>query len=410
MDCTIRSVPTLDWEEARRVVIDVVKGLERTSEVEFLALEQAHGRVLAEDVHADRDYPTLRRSLRDGFAVQTRSVPGVLRVRGEVRAGEIQQSPLAEGEALEIMTGAPVPNEADAVVMVEHVTRIDGAEGTAQVKIDQAVNPGEWINERGSEAARGNLLVARGTRLDAGHISALAMVGKSSVPLHVRPLVAILATGDEIVSVDAAPAAHQIRNSNSFMLAALASAAGGRPDILPVAPDTRDELRRMLQKGLTYDMLLVSGGVSAGRYDLVKPVLRDLGTNFHFEKVRIQPGGPCAFGSRGSTPVFGLPGNPGSSYVTFQLFAQPALELLGGQSDPVLPLLTARFAAPFKHRQGLTRFLPAKLSADGQYLTHISWQGSSDVPALAKANVFLVADDYRDSWAIGDTIRLMRKL
>lgn len=401
---------TLDWEQARQLVIDVVKGLERKPDVEFSSLEQAHGRVLAEDVHADRDYPTLRRSLRDGFAVQTRSVPGVLRIRGEVRAGETQQSPLGEGEVLEIMTGAPVPDEADAVVMVEHATRIDGAAGTAQVKIDQAAKPGEWINEQGSEAAQGSLLVARGTRLDAGHISALAMVGKSSVPVHSRPRVAVLATGDEIVSVDAAPAAHQIRNSNSFMLAALVSAAGGRAEILPVAPDTRDELCRMLQRGLTYDILLVSGGVSAGRYDLVKPVLRELGTHFHFEKVRIQPGGPCAFGSRGSTPVFGLPGNPGSSYVTFQLFAQPALELLGGQSDSVLPLLTARFAAPFKHRLGLTRFLPAKLSADGQHLTHIPWQGSSDVPALARANVFLVADDYRESWAIGDTIRGMRKL
>jgi molybdopterin molybdotransferase len=403
-------VSTLDWEQARQLVIDVVKELQRPSGVESLALEQAHGRVLAEDVHADRDYPALRRSLRDGFAVQARSLPGVLGVRGEVRAGEMQQSPLQEGEALEIMTGAPVPDEADAVVMVEHVTRIEGPHGTIQVKIDRAVKAGEWINERGSEAAQGSLLVAKGTRLDAGHISALAMVGKTSVPVHLQPRVAILATGDEIVSVAAEPAAHQIRNSNSFMLAALVSAVGGRPELLPVAPDTRDELRPGLQRGLTCDMLLVSGGVSAGRYDLVKPTLRELGTHFHFEKVRIQPGGPCAFGSRGSTPVFGLPGNPGSSYVTFQLFAQPALELLGGQSECLLPLLTARFAAPFKHRPGLTRFLPAKLSADGQHLTHILWQGSSDVPGLARANAFLVADDYRESWAIGDTIRVMRKL
>jgi molybdopterin molybdotransferase len=403
-------VSTLDWEQARQIVIDVVKELRRTTEAESVPLEQAHCRVLAEDVVADRDYPALRRSLRDGFAVQTRSVPGVLRARGEVRAGEAQQNPLSEGEALEIMTGAPVPDEADAVVMVEHVSRIDGEDGLAQVKIDRALKPGEWINERGSEAATGSLLIPKGTRLDAGHVATLALVGKPSVPVYVRPRVAILATGDEIVSIAAVPAAHQIRNSNSFMLAALVSAAGGWAELLPVAPDVRDPLRSRLQRGLNYDMLLVSGGVSAGRYDLVKPVLRELGTQFHFEKVRMQPGGPCAFGSRGSTVVFGLPGNPGSSYVTFQVFAQAALELLGGQSDSALRLLTARFTAPFKHRPGLTRFLPAKLSDDGQHLTHIPWQGSSDVPALARANAFLVADDYRESWAAGDTIRVMRKL
>jgi molybdopterin molybdotransferase len=403
-------VSTLEWEQARQIVIDTVKALRLTSAAESVPLEQAHGRVLAEDLCADRDYPALRRSLRDGFAIQTRSVPGTLRVRGEMRAGEEQQAPLTEGEALEIMTGAPVPDEADAVVMVEHVTRVAGAEGALQVKIEHAVEPGKWINERGSEAGRGSLLVPKGGRLDAGQISALAMAGKSKVPVYVRPRVAILATGDEIVPVDATPEAHQIRNSNSFMLAALVWASGGRPEVLPVARDTPEALRIGLAEGLTHEMLVISGGVSAGRYDLVKPILRELGATFHFEGVRIQPGGPCAFGTRDTTAVFGLPGNPGSSYVTFQLFAQAALDVLGGQPDSTLPLLTARFTAAFKHRPGLTRFLPAKLSADGQHLTHIPWQGSSDVPALARANVFLVADDYRESWAAGDTIRVMRKL
>jgi molybdopterin molybdotransferase len=153
----------------------------------------------------------------------------------------------------------------------------------------------------------------------------------------------------------------------------------------------------------------VTGGVSAGKYDLVKPTLRELGVQFHFERVRVQPGQPTAFGTVGRKAVFGLPGNPGSSLITFQLFARPALELLGGDSEPVLPLLLARFAKPFRHKLGLTRFLPARLLSDGESLEHIPWQGSSDIPALAKANVFLIADHDRESWEAGDLIRVIPK-
>jgi molybdopterin molybdotransferase len=177
-----------------------------------------------------------------------------------------------------------------------------------------------------------------------------------------------------------------------------------------VAKDTREALLPLLEEGLAHDMLIVTGGVSAGKYDLVKPTLRELGVEFLIERVRIQPGQPTAFGVRHGKPVFGLPGNPGSSLITYCLFAKPALELLAGAEDVILPLLTARFAAPFKHKGGLTRFLPARLDEDGQSLRHISWQGSSDVPALAKANCFLVADHDRESWQVGDSIRVMLKL
>jgi len=187
-------------------------------------------------------------------------------------------------------------------------------------------------------------------------------------------------------------------------------ATGGEAVILRVARDTKDALIPLLKEGLTYDLLIVTGGVSAGKYDLVKPTLRDLGAEFQFERVRIQPGQPTAFGVAHGKPVFGLPGNPGSSLVTYLLFAQPALTLLGGASDTVLPLLSARFEAPFRHKGGLTRFLPARLSADGEHVRHISWQGSSDIPALAKANCFLVADHDRESWGVGDSIRVMAKL
>ncbi len=390
------------------MVIEAVRspGISRSSEQ--VSLEHAHGRILAQDVLADRDYPALRRSLRDGFAVKSADVPGTLTIRGEVRAGEQKQAPLKSGEALEIMTGAPLPEDADAVVMVEHVERLNDG-GIAKVKIGQAAQPGQFINPRGAEAHRDSVLIPQGTRLDASHIATLAMCGHTMAPVARRPSVAILATGDEIVALDEKPAPHQIRNSNSYMLAALVRATGGEPVMLPVARDTKQALRPLLETGLRHDLLLISGGVSAGKYDLVKPTLRELGVEFHFERVRVQPGQPTAFGTLQNKPVFGLPGNPGSTLVTYQLFARPALELLCGQAEPILPLLSARFEAPFKHKPGLTRFLPARLSADGESLRHIPWQGSSDVPALAKANVFLLADHNRESWEPGDAIRIMLK-
>ncbi len=399
----------LEFEVARQIVIDTVRGFANALPTERVSLDQAHGRVLAEALLADRDYPPLRRSLRDGFAVKSVDVPGLLRVRGEVRAGEQEQAALEPGEALEIMTGAPLPEGSDAVVMVEHVVRINNPGSAPQVKIEQRAEPGQFINQRGAEAQRGGVLIPHGTRLDASHIASLAMTGHASINVFRRPSIAVLATGDEIVAVNETPAGHQIRNSNAYMLAALVAVAGGSPTILPVARDTKEALRPLLQEGLKHDMLLVTGGVSAGKYDLVKPCLRELGAEFQFERVRVQPGQPTAFGIFDKKPVFGLPGNPGSTLITFQLFARSALELLAGQTHPILPLLSAQFEAPFRHKRGLTRFLPARLNADGQHLRHIPWQGSSDVPALAKANAFLVADHDRESWEIGDSIRVMLK-
>ena len=395
----------LEFAEARRIVIETVRQLARPLKTETVALAEAHGRILAKALHADRDYPALERSLRDGYAVKAKDVPGTLKVGGEVRAGDLEQPPLRDGEAFEIMTGAPVPAGADAVVMVEHATRSGD-----RVQIQQTAEAGQFINRRGAEAAAGALLVDAHTKLDASHVAALAAAGWTLVPVFAKPLVAILATGDEIVALEDQPAPHQIRNSNSYMLAALVRASGGEPTILPVAHDTKEELLPLLKTGMGCDLLIVTGGVSAGKYDLVKPALRELGAEFRFERVRIQPGQPTAFGVANGKPLFGLPGNPGSSLITFQLFAQPVLEMLAGVRDPILPLLSARFAAPFRHKGGLTRFLPAWLSEDGMQLRHISWQGSSDVPALAKANCFLVADHDRESWAVGDSIRVMLKL
>lgn len=394
----------LNWTEARDLVRNAVSKIVRSEGSERVSLPDAYRRVLAEDVAADRDYPALRRSLRDGFAVHAADTPGKLQIRGERRAGDPESSALAPGEALEIMTGAPVPAEADAVVMVEHVKRSGDV-----VEIAKAAEPGEFINPQGAEAKAGQTLIERGTALDGSHVATLAMTGTWECSVSPRPRVAILATGDEIVPVEAQPAPHQIRNSNSYMLAALVAGFGGIPTVLPVAPDTRDGLSAMLAQGFEHDMLLVSGGVSAGKYDLVKPCLRELGVDFAFERVKIQPGQPTAFGIKGQKPIFGLPGNPGSTLVTFQLFARLALELIAGRCDARLPVLDAVFAAPFRHKPGLTRFLPAFLEEDGRSLRHIPWRGSSDIPALAKANVFLIADEKREVWQPGHTIPVMPK-
>jgi molybdopterin molybdotransferase len=401
---SLRANPqTLVWEQARAIVLERVRSRIGAITTETVPLSDAHGRVVAVDVTADRDYPALDRSLRDGYAVRAADLPGSLAILGELRAGDSGAASLTPGHAIEIMTGAPLPSDADAVVMVEHTERVNG-----NVKIEQHAEPGQFINRRGSEARQGSVLVAAGTRLDVSHVAALASAGAANVPVFRKPSVAILSTGDELVDVSSRPAAHQIRNSNSVSLAALVAAAGGVPVIQPVANDNEKDLLEALKRGLEHDVLLISGGVSAGRYDLVKPCLRRLGAEFFFERVKIQPGQPTAFGFAQGKFVFGLPGNPGSSMITFQLFGRPALELLAGEREPQLDLYYAKFAAPFRHKGGLTRFLPASIDSNGN-LRHIPWQGSSDIPALARANVFLIADYDRETWNTGDNIRVLLK-
>ncbi len=372
-------------------------------DTEEALLDACAGRVLAESIEADRDYPPVARSVRDGFAVRSANVPGRLRVMGQTRAGEPQAAGVGAGEAIEIMTGAPVPPGADAVVMVEHITREDDA------ILAPAAAPGQFINPRGSEARAGERLLAPGVRIGFAEVALLASAGRSSVRVYERPRIAVLPTGDEIVSVEAEPLEHQIRNSNAHSLAAQVRRAGAIPAMLPVAHDTRESLRELIEVGLRSDLLLLSGGVSAGKYDLVEEVLAECGAEFFFDRVLMQPGQPLVFGRARGTFFFGLPGNPASTMVTFEIFARAAIELLGGECEPSLPLLSTRLAVDFRHKPGLTRFLPARLSADGSEVTPVAWQGSGDVPALARANAFLVVDSDRESWRAGDSIRVLLK-
>jgi molybdopterin molybdotransferase len=391
----------MSFEQARACVLEKVASLRAMPAAVEVALDDAEGRVIAESIVADRDYPAAARSVRDGFALRAADTPGRLRVIGEARAGAPFAGVVAAGESIEIMTGANMPVGADAVVMVEHARR----EG--EFVLAPAVEAGKSVSPEGSDARCGEELIPRGRRLGFAEIAALASAGRASVRVFEKPRVAILATGDEIVDVAAVPASYQVRNSNAHSLAAQVRRAGGVAQICPVAGDQRAATQAAIEHGLAADLLLISGGVSAGKYDLVEDALAALDAEFYFDRVAIQPGQPLVFGRARGTFFFGLPGNPAATLVTFAIFARAALELLGGQAETTLPMPFARLTTDFSHKPGLTRFLPARLSADGAQVAPVAWHGSSDIPALARSNAFLVADAARESWRAGDWIRVL---
>jgi len=396
-------VPVLTFLDARAAVLREVGAQRAVPVLESVAVEDSPGRVLAEDITADRDYPPFNRSVRDGFAVHSIDMPGRVRIVGEVRAGETFKGVVRSTEAVEIMTGAPLPEGADAVVMVEHCTRLEDG----RMECDHSAAPGSNVAPAACEARAGTTILPRGNRIDYTSVAWLATTGHVRVSVYAKPRVAILATGDEIVGVNETPAAHQIRNSNSYSLAAQVRRAGGEPVILPVARDDKEATARLIAQGLDSDLLLLSGGVSAGKYDFVEAALADCGAAFFFDRVLIQPGQPLVFGRARGRFFFGLPGNPASAMVTFELFARAALDLLSGANDAPLPLTLARLTRPFHHKPGLTRFLPAHVSCTE--ITPVDWQGSGDVPSICRANAFLVADPNQAEYAAGDAIPVLLK-
>lgn len=380
----------LSFQQARQKVIEVVAASSRTLSSEVLPLSHALQRILAQPIAADRDYPPFDRSTRDGFAVRSADLtrlPATLPLAGEIKAGDTVTSELRPGTCIQIMTGAAVPPGADAVVMIEHTKHT-----ATQVTFDRSAEPGQNIVLRGSEAKSGRQLLAPGTRLGYAELAVAAQSGHSRLSVFARPRVAILSTGDEVVSIDQTPGAFQIRNSNSVSLAAQVTLAGAEPIPLGNAPDREPELRALIERGIEAEILVLSGGVSAGKYDLVETVLRDLGTEFFFDAVAIRPGRPAVFGRCRNRFVFGLPGNPVSTMVTFELFVVPAIDLLCGTKPRPLPLFKARLAQPIRQKAALTHFLPAHVSwpAADPIVEEIPSQGSGDIAALAAANCFLV--------------------
>jgi molybdopterin molybdotransferase len=401
----------LPFSEARAKVIETIRAAQFSARaagairtIEAVDLSDALGRVLVRAIVADRDYPPFNRSTRDGFALRSEDLaaPGAaLEIVGEIRAGAAFAKTIGPGQCAEIMTGAAVPEGADAVVMIEH-THVAGA----RMRSERTAAAGQNIAARGCEARAGDVLLAAGTRLGAAEMAVAAQVGSARVEVAARPRVAILSTGDEVVGVADAVGPFTIRNSNGVSVAALAWEAGATAIDLGNSPDDAEALRARIETGLAgADVLILSGGVSAGKYDLVEPVLKAMGAEFYFDAVAIRPGRPTVFGSCRNVWIFGLPGNPASTIVTFELFVRPAIELLQGADPQPLPMMAARLTAAVRQRAALTHFLPARLewSAEGlPSVTELPWLSSGDIVALAKGNGLLVVRPERLEMAAGE--------
>ncbi|WP_263376465.1 molybdopterin molybdotransferase MoeA [Granulicella aggregans] len=411
----------LDFESALGEVLHHAAGLRASSAdtIEEVPLLESAGRVLARAIAADRDHPPFDRSTRDGYAVRGMafSAGGWLRIAGQVRAGDVWSGPpLSNDGAIEIMTGAPLPAGADAVAMVEHI-ELDG--GNVRAQQGRHLMSGENVVAQGSEARAGEIVVAAGSAIGAAEIALAATAGQAMLKVVTRPTVAIVATGDELVELHEIPDPRQIRNSNGYALATLVKLAGALPHRLAIARDVREELLQRIAEARQHDLILFSGGVSMGKYDLVEEVLAELGAEFFFTGVKMQPGKPVVFGrlpERRKNGLifparyfFGLPGNPVSTQVTFHCFVEPFVRTLLGEDASGPRFAQATLAHDVDGKLGLTRMLPARLDSDVRHASVklVGWQGSGDLAANARANCYAVLPPDRTDFREGDVISVL---
>lgn len=404
----------LSFGEALGVVLAQAGGVARPLAVENVPLLDAAGRVLAEAVVADRDQPPFDRSTRDGYAVRAADVAAGsgLRVVGALRAGESWRGdPLGEGEAVEIMTGAPVPAGADAVLMVEHAAL---EAGVLHVAVGRTLRAGENVVPQGAEARAGAVVLPVGRVVSAAEVAVAASCGAAELRVFAKPKVAIVATGDELVELRETPEAWEIRNSNSYALATLVRTEGSEAERKAIARDTLEDLRARIAEGCEADLLLLSGGVSMGKFDFVEEALAEKGAEFFFTGALIQPGKPVVFGrlpkaGGGWTYFFGLPGNPVSTQVCFHLFVAPMLRALEGRTDVAPRFVEATLSEDVKGGARVTRFLPAELVSawDGVTVGVVGWQGSGDVAANARGNCYAVLPAGVEMFRTGETVRVL---
>lgn len=364
----------------------------------------ADGRVLAEDVHAPADMPDLPKSAVDGYAVRAADGTTPRRVLAEITAGTAGHVDVEPGTAVRIMTGAPVPPGADAVIMVEQTEEVDG-----MLRIGRELQPGESIHVVGQDLVKGALLLPRGTTLGFAEIGLLATVGRTRVPVYRRPVVAVLATGDEVFEPDVLPTAGGVRDSNRYALLSAARAAGCETVSLGIARDDRSVQRTAMQSGLARaDVLLTSGGVSMGTRDLIKPLLAELGT-VHFGRVSFKPGKPTTFATVGEKIAFGLPGFPVSSLVSFEVFVRPTLRRMQGDIRPERPSVSVRLAQTIAASPDRPEYQRAIVSVeDGMLVARTTGsQGSSRLLSLRDANALLVVPPRQGTYAAGETIQAL---
>jgi molybdopterin molybdotransferase len=398
---------TVQVSEAQEIILKCVAPIG----VESVPLVDALQRVIAEAVVSPRDIPPTDNSAMDGYAVQYRDVegasaerPAILDVIDILPAGKMPQRQVAAGQAIKIMTGAPMPAGADTVIQVEHTNAND-----RKVEIYQAPAAGSHLRRRGEDIRRGECVIAKDTRLRPAELGVLASVGKAQVLVYQRPRVAILATGDEIADLGDPDAGHKIINSNSYTLAGQVIEAGGTPLLLGVAPDERHEMSRRIASGLKADVLITSGGVSVGDFDYVRECLDQAGFTAHFWTVALRPGSPVTFGAVGQVPVFSLPGNPVASMVTFELFVRPALLKINGYTELFRTRSTAILQDEVRKRRGVRTFLRGILSqVNGQdVVTTTGPQGSGILRSMNLANCLIDIPEDVEQLQAGEMIQII---
>lgn len=393
-------------ESALETILKEIKplGLESTD------INSALGRVLGEDISARGGNPPWDNSAMDGYALRAADVKGAsienaakLTVIYDLPAGSVGQTPVGPGQAVRIMTGAPVPEGADAVVMVE---KTESGEGFVLIKAEP--RPGENIRRAGEDFKAGDIVVKKGSLIRPAEVSMFATVGVPFVLVHRRPRVAVISTGDELCDINELPPAGKISNSNGYALAALVAACGAVPIQLGIARDNKESLRQKLTQALSADCVISSGGVSVGDYDFVKDVLKDMGSSMIFWKVAMKPGKPLAFGVIGGKPAFGLPGNPISSMVAFEQFVRPSLLKMAGRTNLYRQTFKATLTKDIKIKPGRMNFIRAelRLTDDGMVVTPLDGQGSGMIMTMVRANSFVVVPQDSTGFKQGEAVRV----
>jgi len=375
---------------------------------EKVSLLEAQGRVIAEDIYASRDIPPLDNSAMDGYAVRSEDIQQAssghsvrLEIIEDLPAGSVSRKTVGKGEAIRIMTGAPIPRGADTVVQVE-----DTAKEDRYTQIFRAVPSGENIRRAGEDVGKGDRVISKGDFIRPAEVGMLASVGRSFVSVYQRPLVAILCTGEELVDVDGELEEGKIVSSNSYTLAAQVKDAGAIPLQLGIARDRKEDIEQKLRQGIRADVLISSAGISVGDYDLVKDVLKDLGMEMVFWKVAMKPGKPLAFGTIGGKPAFGLPGNPVSSMVSFEQFVRPSLLKMMGYQQLFRPTIEAILKEDIRKEPGRRHYMRAVVSfeRDRYFVTTTGAQGSGMLISMVKANGLVIIPENQEKVRAGEKV------